>query len=157
MAILSVEDVQPFVEGVTESKLAAMVADVSAMATVAAPCLLDPGLPEPLANAARATLRAAVIRWADSDSGVVQTVQAGPFSQTLDTSQRRSGLLWPSEIRALQDVCRHAGGGRQRAVFTVNTLIGTPQLDHSDICSVLLGDSCSCGAVLTGSGPLAEQ
>lgn len=105
---LNVDDLAPFAV-IDAVKAEAMIEDAEAMALLAAPCISADGFA--YGSAVRAILRAAVLRWNDSGSGAAQTVQSGPFAQTLDTRQERRGMFWPSEIVALQSLCTTNQGG----------------------------------------------
>lgn len=149
-------DVAGFVPGEDADNLAVMCADVSALAQASAPCLRDDeDLPEHTVAAALAIMRGAVIRWSDADSGAVQQQTLGPFSQTVDTSMRKGGLLWPSEIRQLQQLCRDAESESGRKAFQVSLLPPRSEPRHSPMCDLWFGGAaCSCGAGLTDDGPL---
>lgn len=96
-----------------------MVAGANAKASRVAPCLTwadeDEDHPAPsddqLAEA-RLVLVGAVKRWAETGAGAFQSQTAGPFGVTMDTRQRTGFNLWPSEIEALQEICRSATSGR---------------------------------------------
>ena len=153
VAFLTVDDLAPFAD-IEAAKAQEMIDDVTARATLVAPCMRAAGdLDEGQTAAIRAVLRGAVLRWADTGSGAVQSIAVGPYSQTIDTRQQRKSLLWPSEIEELQSVCR--GVTESTGAFTVDTL-GSPFANHADICSLNFGAIyCSCGAVLAGV-PLYE-
>ena len=96
---------------------------------------------------AKLVLIGMVQRWSEAGSGAVQSQQAGPFGQTIDTRQRTGFNPWPSEIERLQAIC--ATGGKSGA-FSVDT---APSLSgmHADWCSLNLGATyCSCGADIAG-------
>ncbi|UQE73844.1 hypothetical protein MYK68_14005 [Gordonia sp. PP30] len=152
---LTADDITPFVE-IETTKLAAMIEDVVAMAVSVAPCIADDAFAHD--KAARAILRGAVLRWHAADSGAITQQAAGPFSQTIDSTTRKSGLLWPSEIAALQDLCRNATGGDGSA-FAVDTLAAPVSVAHADICSIWLAPAagCSCGAWLAQGSALWER
>lgn len=105
---LSVEDLAPFAT-IEVTKAEAMVDDAEAMAVLAAPCITAEGFA--YGDAVKAILRGAVLRWNDSGTGALQSQQAGPFGQALDTRQERRGMFWPSEIVSLQGLCADAQGG----------------------------------------------
>lgn len=105
---LSVDDLAPFAT-IEATKAEAMIADAEAMALLAAPCIAAVGFA--YGTAVKAILRAAILRWNDSGSGATQTVQSGPFAQTVDTKQERRGMFWPSELVALQSLCADSQGG----------------------------------------------
>ncbi|WP_406083107.1 hypothetical protein OHA01_26360 [Micromonospora zamorensis] len=132
----------------------AMVAGANAKASRVAPCLASTD-PMPTADQlaeAKLILLGAVKRWAEAGSGAWQQQTAGPYSVTSDTRQRSGFNLWPSEIEALQALCRTSS----LSAFTVDTAPGCGTI-HSIICSLMFGAAyCSCGADLTGTGPLYE-
>ncbi|MCG5460844.1 hypothetical protein MED01_004270 [Micromonospora sp. MED01] len=132
----------------------AMVAGANAKASRVAPCLAstDPVPTEDQLAEAKLVLLGAVKRWAEAGAGAFQQQTAGPYSVTTDTRQRSGFNLWPSEIEALQALCRTSGP----SAFTVDTAPGCGSI-HSIICSLNFGALyCSCGADLTGAGPLYE-
>ncbi|MFI5833209.1 hypothetical protein ACIA5A_05980 [Micromonospora sp. NPDC051300] len=130
----------------------AMVAGANAKASRVAPCLTSTD-PPPTADQvaeAKLILLGAVKRWTEAGAGAFQQQTAGPFSVTTDTRQRSGFNLWPSEIEALQGLCR-AG---TTSAFTVDTAPAGGSA-HSLVCSLNFGAlHCSCGANLTGSWPL---
>jgi hypothetical protein len=105
---LSVEDLSAFAD-IKFDKAEAMIDDAEAMALLAAPCIAAEDFA--YGSAVKAILRGAVLRWNDSGSGALQSQNAGPFGQTLDTRQERRGMFWPSEIVALQSLCTDTQGG----------------------------------------------
>ncbi|MCX5119217.1 hypothetical protein OG992_18690 [Micromonospora sp. NBC_00362] len=131
----------------------AMVAGANAKASRVAPCLASTD-PLPTADQvaeAKLILLGAVKRWAEAGSGAWQQQTAGPYSVTSDTRQRSGFNLWPSEIEALQALCRTSGP----SAFTVDTAPGCGSI-HSPICSLNFGALyCSCGADIAGF-PLYE-
>ncbi|MEU5668952.1 hypothetical protein ABZ749_01015 [Micromonospora sp. NPDC047753] len=134
--------------------VAVMVAGANAKASRVAPCLASTD-PAPTAGQlaeAKLILIGAVKRWAEAGAGAFQQQTAGPYSVTTDTRQRSGFNLWPSEIDALQALCRTSSP----SAFTVDTAPGCGTI-HSPICSLMFGALyCSCGADLTGTGPLYE-
>lgn len=147
---ITVDDLLPFAPNIDEAKAEAMIEDALALAAVVAPCILDPAFENP--GAAKAILRGAVLRWNESGSGAIVSQAAGPFSQTVDTSNPRKSLFWPSEIEQLQKLCSLKSGA-----FAVDTIPGVG-IVHADICSLNFGATyCSCGAWLTGGEPLWEE
>ena len=113
MAFLETIDLAPFAT-IADDKAQAMIADAEAMAVLAAPCITAVGFAH--ADAVKAILRGAVLRWNESGTGALQAQTAGPFGQTLDTRQERRGMFWPSEIVQLQNLCADSQGG----VYTVS-------------------------------------
>ncbi len=134
--------------------IAVMVAGANAKAARVAPCLASTD-PLPTADQvaeAKLILLGAVKRWAEAGAGAFQQQTAGPYSVTTDTRQRSGFNLWPSEIDALQALCRTSGP----SAFTIDTA-PTGGSIHSPICARMFGALyCSCGAELTGTGPLYE-
>ena len=152
--IITVADLPAdLVSTVEASQLALMVAGANAKASRVAPCLTWDGTvtdqPVPTADMlaeARLVLVGAVKRWAETGSGAAQTVQSGPFAQTIDTRQRTGYNLWPSEIEQLRDLC--ADGGKAGGAFSFR--IGAASSVHMPWCSINFGALyCSCGADLT--------
>lgn len=137
-----------------------MVAGANAKASRVAPCLgwadEDADHPAPteaqLAEA-KLVLIGAIKRWVEAGSGALSTQQAGPFGMALDTRQKSSGYnLWPTEITALQDICK--GDEDSSGAFSVDT-VGCATT-HADICALNFGANyCSCGADIAGF-PLYE-
>lgn len=109
--------------GVTDDngKLSELIRDVMAQAVIVAPCLSDPSFP--YRDAARATLREAVLRRLDAGTGTITTKQqgTGPFTstETIDNRQKR-GILSPSDITDLQRLCLTFKGGRTTRAGSVN-------------------------------------
>lgn len=159
-ATLTREALRRFVsaDDVSDEALDDMISDVSSTALTLAPCLDDDDLAEHHANAAVAVMRGAVLRWVEYDLGEAVTTQAGPYSETVASPERRRGdLLWPTEIRRLQEICKLHRQESRRQAFTLERLDG-PQLDHADVCSIYFApdQGCSCGAILTQHAALWE-
>ena len=153
MALITPEDIAPFAD-IDADMLAAMIADVTAMAILVAPCLKDEAdLTEEQKAAAKAVLRGAILRWHDSGAGAFQSQTAGPFTVQMDTRQQRRGAFWPSEIEQLQDIC----GANTGRAFTLDTAPGYTAGGHSPTCSINFSSTwgCSCGADIAGF-PLFE-
>lgn len=143
-------DLAPFAT-IAEPKAEAMIEDAEAMAKEVAPCIAEQAFAKK--PAVKAILRAAILRWNDAGSGAKVTQGALGYSQTIDTSNPRRGLFWPSEIEQLQKLCASEGGGKAYAVDTISTGV----VVHADICSINFGATyCSCGAILTQGLPLYE-
>ena len=109
--------------------------------------------PDQIAEA-KLVLIGAVKRWADAGSGALQSEGIGNYNYTLDTRQRTGFNLWPSEIKALQDICSMGvenGGG----AFSI-TPSRTSSI-HAPWCNLAFGANyCSCGADIAGY-PIYEQ
>lgn len=108
MVFLVPADLAPFAT-IEATKAQAMIDDAEAMAVLAAPCITAEGFAN--ADAVKAILRGAVLRWNESGSGAVSQQSAGPYQMSIDTRQERRGMFWPSEIVALQSLCVDAQGG----------------------------------------------
>lgn len=152
MLLITVDDLRPFMS-VDEEQAQAMIDDAVAMATAVAPCLADDEFKHQAA--AKAIIRRAILRWnAAGVSGTVTQQSAGPYSETVSGGSSK-GLFWPSEITALQDLCKKAGtaGG---GAFTIKPAVSGPAAVHSEMCSlVFFGSHCTCGSNLNrGEGPI---
>ena len=142
-------DLAPFAV-IEESKALAMIADALAEARFIAPAIARDDFEH--ADAAKAIIRGAILRWEESGSGAVSQQTAGPFGQTLDTRAPRRGMFLPSEIDLLKQMGR---GASQSGAFSIDTAPGGGGVWHDDACNLVFGLSwCSCGANLTGDGPL---
>ena len=132
----------------------AMVAGANAKASRVAPCLASAD-PAPTADQlaeAKLVLLGAVKRWAEAGAGSFQQQTAGPFSVATDTRQRSGFNLWPSEIEALQELCRTSGPA---TAFAVDTALDGGSI-HAPWCALTFGANyCSCGADIAGF-PLYE-
>lgn len=149
-AIIGIEDLAPFAD-IDPIKAQAMIDDALALAARVAPCITETDFAH--ADAAKAIIRGAVLRWNDSGSGAVTQQTTGPFAHTVDTRQTRRGMFWPVEIADLQALC---SGEETGDAYAVDTLPYSGS-QHADICAVRFGATyCSCGAVLTGDVPLYE-
>lgn len=127
-----------------------MVAGANARALRVAPCLEEPEK-DAARSEAKLILVGAVQRWSEAGSGALAQASAGPFQLATDTRQRTGFNLWPNEIEVLQDLCSKDLGG----AFGVDTAPSGAGVHHDEACSLRFGATyCSCGAVLTGTGPL---
>jgi len=127
MEIITVEDLQAFNPEINEVTAKGMIADAIAQARLAAPCLTDEDkLSEDQRAQYKAILRAAIIRWEDAGSGAASSemLVGGRFTQqrVIGSPGQRRGLLWPSEIDLLRQIC---GTGRRAGTVDV-TPIQTP-------------------------------
>ena len=131
-----------------------MIEDAEAMAVLAAPCLGKEGVeltPRQL-SAVKAIMRGAIMRWNDAGSGAKQSMTAGPFGESTDTSVRRTGMYYPSEEDKLRAIC---SGGEKAGAFSVDT-VGGGYGAHAEACSLNFGALyCSCGTSIAGF-PLFE-
>lgn len=100
---LVVDDLLAFSPDMDPVKAQGMIDDATAMALLAAPCITDDAFAN--ADAVKAILRRAVLRWNDSGSGALASQTAGPFGQTLDTRQPQRGMFFPSELQQLSSLC----------------------------------------------------
>lgn len=133
---------------IAEPKATAMIEDAEAMAKLSAPCLRTVAdLTDDQKAATKAILRGALLRWDGSGNGAVTTRAALGYSETIDTSNPRRNLFWPSEISQLQDICAAADAGKAYSVDTATAI----SVVHSDTCSTVFGATyCDCGADLAG-------
>lgn len=135
--------------------IADMVAGANAKASRVAPCLssVDPVPTADQMAEAKLILLGAVRRWAEAGAGTFQQQTAGPFSVTTDTRQRAGYNFWPSEIEALQELCRTGGPA---VAFAIDTAPGVGTV-HAPWCALVFGATyCSCGADIAGY-PLFED
>lgn len=144
MAAVSITpaDLTPFAS-IDEAKAQAMIDDALAMAALDAPCITSETFE--YEAAAKAIIRAAILRWNDSGSGAFQQQTTGPFGVTVDTRTRRDSMFTDGEIDALKRLC----AGDTSGPFDINTVgYGTV---HADVCAINLGANyCSCGADIAG-------
>jgi len=151
-ANLTPEDLAPFTDpDIPKDMAVAMCADALAIAAVIAPCILDPRFQ--YADAAKAIMRGAVLRWNAAETGAVTSQTAGPFSVSVDTTYRRSGLYTPAEITQLQALCKANSGDTGGGAWGYDTL-GPNTMQHAEICckTFFRNHECSCGANLTKTG-----
>lgn len=162
--ILDVNDLPASVRTALGTSTEAIVAGLNAKASRVAPCLSwdggSEGRVEPTFDQmaeARLVLLGAVTRWAEAGSGAVKTAQSGGHAVTFDTDQRSGYNLWPSEIEALQDICKAAQGAQVgRLAFSIDTAPRRALSAHTPWCNLMMGGSyCSCGVVVAGF-PLFE-
>lgn len=149
LTFTNADDLAPFAE-IDEDKAAIMIADTLARAAAIAPCINDDDFEH--ADAAKAVIRGAILRWNEAGTGAVTTETTGPFAVTVDTrAGTRRGLFWPSEITELQKLCSASGGA-----FTIETAPCATD-GHAASCSLRFGGaSCSCGYDIAGF-PLYED
>lgn len=147
--LISTTDLSPFAT-IETSKARALIEDAVAQAVVIAPCLASDDLDKVTQGAARAVLRAAILRWNEIGTGARVTHQEtrGPFShsETYDATGARRGVFWPSEIRALQTICK-------RGNPYVVDMLGDYAGQHAPTCARAFGANyCDCGAELGITG-----
>lgn len=122
---LAVDDLTPFAPGIDSVKAQLMIADALALAAVVAPCLATDTLDAAKSAAAKAIIRGAVLRWEEAGTGALvqrqQTLGATSLGESYDNRQQRRGMFWPSEIRALQDLCS-TGTQRRARAFEIDTM-----------------------------------
>lgn len=85
-----------------------LIEQAEAMAKVIAPCLAGE-LSADQIGMAKGIISTAILRWHDAGLGGVTQETNGPHSVTVDTRVRR-GQFWPSEIKALQRICKPSTG-----------------------------------------------
>lgn len=152
MEFLTEDDLTSFAV-IDSDKAEQMIADATALAMLAAPCLAT----EPTTLTAnqqagvKAVLRAAILRWNDAGNGALTNETVGGISTSYDNRQPRKGMFWPSEIQQLQSICADTSAG---GAFNIDTVSATTV--HSDICALNFGALyCSCAADIAGF-PLYE-
>lgn len=92
------------------ARLAEVIEDAVALARVYAPCIDAAAFQANDKRMAtlKAILRAAVVYHVESGNGAVTQESAGPFSQTIDTSVRRSSTFFsPAQQEALRALCNN--------------------------------------------------
>lgn len=119
--ILKPEDLAAFAD-IERNKAIGMIADVEAMAALAAPCITKPEFREDevLMAAAKAIIRQAVLRRNEAGTGALTQVGAGSFQMSTDTRSPSRGLLWPSEITQLRELCEQFSNTGKDQAFMVN-------------------------------------
>jgi hypothetical protein len=127
-SIITPADIKVLAPNISDGEAAAMIEDATAQASLVAPCLGDEAaLTSSQRNQYKSLLRSTIVRWHEAGvGGIVSASQTiGPMSQseTYDSSSRRKGLFWPSEIELLQMICRQS-----RRAGTVDT---TPNIHHT--------------------------
>jgi hypothetical protein len=123
---ISLDDLAPFAT-IDADKAEAMIEDALAIAKQIAPCIMSDDFDEDKAAAAKAVLRAAILRWHDAGSGVLSHQVVGPFSQAVDNRHPRRTMFWPSEIAQLERLCKIPGGtGRAYEVDFTPSGAGVP-------------------------------
>ncbi|MBV7302930.1 hypothetical protein [Corynebacterium sp. TAE3-ERU2] len=104
---LTADDLLRWDSSLTKEQAEELVEEGLAMAASIAPCIMDDDFA--FAQAAKAIIRSACLRWAASGSGGISSEQkmAGPY-QTLTSyqSSSRRSLFYPSEITALEKLCK---------------------------------------------------
>lgn len=118
-------DIQPLAPTADPVAAAIIIADAIAQASLIAECITIPGFK--YADAAKAIIRQAIIRRLEAGSGAIVTQTAGPYSQTIDSSQQRKALFWPSEIGQLQKLCRDS---KRRGFHSIDTTPTWPETDY---------------------------
>lgn len=147
---INTDDLEPFAK-IEIDKAEAMITDALAMAKLVAPCIVSDDFEH--ADAAKAVIRGAILRWNDAGTGAAASQTALGFSQTLDTRQNRRTMFWPSEIEQLQKMC----SGGDAGAWSYD-MLGGSTIQHAEVCALMFGAQyCSCGAILTGGTALWEQ
>ena len=123
-ALITLEDLRPFAAGdLDEDKATEMITDATALAVRAAPCLKHSDDPDLLA-AAKAIMRAAILRWLDQGTGTLQSMTADVFGVRFDNrTPRQAGGYLREEIKQLKALCGTGGA------YTI-VLEGEAELDE---------------------------
>lgn len=129
MAIeLLVDELQVFEPDIDPAKANQWIIDALAWAYRAAPCLRDADPDSEEVIAAKAVIRAAILRWNEVGTGAVTQVSTLDFSQTVDNRNPRKSLFWPSEIKQLRELC---GSGAGKA-FMIDTAPNASYVRYGD-------------------------
>lgn len=156
-APLTWAELQVFEPELAEDMADAMITSVWARCTKVAPCLKEMEWSETESDEeyentqlVKTIVRAAVLRWSDSGSGIVTQRIAGDYQETL-SGVSGGGLLRPDEIRDLQQLC--ATSSTQAAVTVPTWPDGPYVTQHAAWCDVSFGGlTCDCGADLSATG-----
>jgi hypothetical protein len=89
---------------IPNAKAVEMIEDALGQAEIFAPCIFEEGFAK--RRAAKSVLRGAILRWNEAGTGAIVGQNAGIYGQTVDTRQPRRAMFFPSEIEALQKLCR---------------------------------------------------
>lgn len=140
-------DLAPFAT-IEQAKAEAMIADALAWAALDAPCILSETFE--YADAAKAIIRKAILRWNDSGSGAFSQRQqtTGPFAvgESIDTRVNRDSMFTDGEIASLKRLCT----GETSGAFQIDTAPSCAVV-HAEACSINFGATyCSCGADIAG-------
>ncbi|MCL1922787.1 MAG: hypothetical protein FWG15_02810 [Propionibacteriaceae bacterium] len=114
MMVLTPNDLRPLIPDLDEEATRIRIDDALAEASLVAPCLEDLSKLSPTQlRQLKAVLRAVVLRWTAAGAAGNVTTQsgtAGPYheSVTVDNTQERRGMFWPSEITMLEAICKNA-------------------------------------------------
>lgn len=144
--LVTLDDLTPFAS-IDTAKANAMIEDAIAQALTVAPCLTSTDLTYVQQIAVRGILRTAILRWDEAGTGakVTRSQSSGGLftqSETLDTTQERRGVFWPSEIRALQAICK-----TKPRPYTID--MGGVTTPHTPWCARNFGANyCDCGVEL---------
>ncbi|QIS08213.1 hypothetical protein [Nocardia arthritidis] len=109
-------DIKPLCPNADPQAAALIIADALAQAERYADCINTPGFR--YADAAKAIIRQAIVRRLDAGSGGIVQKTAGQYAVTVDTSQQRKALFWPSEINQLQKLCRD---NQRKSLHSIDT------------------------------------
>lgn len=140
---ITVEDLAPFAS-IDGAKAQQMIVDAMAMAALDAPCILAPDFEHEAA--AKAIIRAAILRWNDAGSGAFTQRTTGPFSGSIDTRIRRDSMFTEGELVSLRRLCT----GETAGAFAIDTALGGGSI-HAEACALNFGALyCSCGADIAG-------
>lgn len=132
MQIITATEVCDVLGTEVSGALQMMVDGANARAARVAPCLAADASEDMLAEA-RLILLGAIKRWSEAGSGSFQSMTAGPFGVQTDSRQRSGYALWPSEIEALQDLCRNAGSAGGAYMVDMTPDRGATMADRPDL------------------------
>ena len=107
--LITVDDLRPHAPDIDEDKAIEMIKDATALAVRAAPCLKHTDDQDVL-DAAKAYLRAAILRWNDQGTGTLQSMNADVFGVRFDNrTPRQAGGFLREEIKQLKALCGTGG------------------------------------------------
>lgn len=119
MLVITVSEVEAFRPGLDPGRAQAMIDGAVARATLIAPCIGAFEFGGPAEVAARSIIVGAIARWADVGNGAITQQTAGPFSQTIDTTQAVRNLFTRQEVAELRALC-----GGSPAAYTIDQTPG---------------------------------
>ena len=120
MAFIEPSDLAASLPDVDPVRLDEVIADAVAFARVYAPCIDSDAFKANAAKVAalKAILRKAIVYDIEAGSGAVTQQTAGPFSQSVDTTQRASSTFFSkAQQDALRALCR--GNTAVSGVYTI--------------------------------------
>ena len=122
MAVISLQDLQPLIpkDEWDQDRFEIYIDDAVSVASIVAPCILDPVLTPAQQMQFKAILRMAIQRWhkRTMNEGKVTTSQQsntmGVYTEqvsetrdnSINTSDKPKNMFWPAELVDLESICR---------------------------------------------------